>query len=194
MIKLQSHRWSDFLTANIPLSEHRHRPDDVSDLLYECDDHDTCSTSSTPICKKEYEPCSASAPDMLTSARVRSVGPPIDGCDSRALVEVLDASSSSPSDAAAESASDTEVLDCAVGMCEEHGLLAGLAGGADDDDMLGIITADADYFAAGPSGVPAWASAPAARDDGRAAVAVPGGDCAVRTRPSPRLSPPPSPI
>ena len=90
----------------------------------------------------------------------------------------VDAASSSASDAATESASDAELLDCAVGMCEEHGLLGALAGGAEDDDVLGM-TADADFFAAGNGGIPTWAAA--AREDGSAAVAVAvsAGDCAV---------------
>mmetsp|Transcript_43142 Transcript_43142/g.90306 ORF Transcript_43142/g.90306 Transcript_43142/m.90306 type:complete len:363 (-) Transcript_43142:25-1113(-) len=174
-IKLQSHRWSDFLTAKTPLSvsEHRHRPEDMA---YECDDHAACSASNTPSCKKECEPCRPSVPGMCAPAHVRFASPISSRLDG--IVEV-DASSS-PSDAAADSASEAEPLDCVVSMCDEHGLLGGLAGGADDEDVLGM-TADADFFAASAGGNPTWASVAAAREDGSAAAAAAAasaGDCA----------------
>ena len=133
---------------------------------------------NTPICKKECEPCRPSAPGMCASAHVRIDSPNRSRLDG--IVEV-DARSSSPSDAAADSASEAEPLDCVVSMCDEHGLLGGLAGADDEEDVLGM-TADADFFAASAGGNPTWASVAASREDGSAAAAAAAGDCAVRPR------------
>ena len=117
---------------------------------------------------------------MCASAHVRFASPISSSLDG--IVEV-DVTSSSPSDAAADSASEAEPLDCVVSMCDEHGLLGGLAGGAagEEEDVLGMA-ADADFFAASAGGNPTWASAADAKDDGSAAAAASASDCAVRPR------------